>query len=376
MSKSTEAIILSIVPTTLTPKISGFEKNAYGPLDALGKITKVVCVTDSKSDIKNHTFELKPLIKHHPLKYFSIKNYKLLLQEVKKLKPSCILLEQPFLGIIVYLISRKTKVPYFIHAHNIEYLRFKSLGRYLWLLLYINEKFTMQHAKGVFFVTEHDKDIAIKKLKLKNKNCFVSPYGVPHNKPIEISEERRNAIRGKHGIASDEIVFMFFGVLKYMPNIEALELIIQEILPRLTKKLTKKFKILICGAGISDDYKKQLEKIDPERFIYAGFVNNIDEYTQSADIILNPILSGGGIKTIIVEALSFNKTVISTQTGAIGVDAAICGNKLCIAEDKDWDDFTNKAIEAIDTKNNIPPEFFNVFSLTSITKNLFKELTL
>jgi len=139
-------------------------------------------------------------------------------------------------------------------------------------------------------------------------------------------------------------------------------------MPRLIKKYDKKFKILICGSGISDDYKKQLTDLNPEHFIYAGFVENIDEYTQSADIILNPVLSGGGIKTKIVEALGFNKNVVSTTTGAIGVDPNICGTKLRIVDDHDWDAFVDKAIESLDDKSTIPTQFFDVFSWKSVAQ--------
>jgi glycosyltransferase involved in cell wall biosynthesis len=116
-------------------------------------------------------------------------------------------------------------------------------------------------------------------------------------------------------------------------------------------------------------------EIDSEHFIYAGFVENIDEYTQSADIVLNPVLSGGGIKTKIVEALGFNKNVVSTQTGAIGVDATICGSKLYIVNDYDWDSFVDKIIEAVDDTSTIPSQFFNVFSWKSVAQVIINNLT-
>jgi len=374
MSKLESSTYLSIVPATLTPKISGFEKSAYGALDALGRIANIICISDTRSDTKNHTFEIKPLLKPKPRKYFSYRNYQIILNQVKLLQPKSILLEQPFLGIIIYWISRKTKTPYFVHAHSIEFLKFKSLGKFWWPAVKIIEKFTLQRAKGVFFLTQHDKNLAIKKLGLTDANCFVTPYGIPQENIVKINDEIRNSVRSKHGISPEETVFMFLGVLKYMPNIEALELIIQEILPRLIKKFDDKFKILVCGSGISDEHKKQLERIDSEHFIYAGFVENIDEYTQSADVILNPMLSGGGIKTIIVEALGFNKCVVSTKTGAIGVDPNVCNTKLYISDDNDWDKFINLVIDSVENKSEIPPDFYKIFSWRAIAQTILKNL--
>jgi len=368
-------VIVSIAPTTLTRKVSGVEKNAYGPLDALGRMVKVVCITDSQSEIEDHTFEIKPIIKRNSFRYVSLANYKRILNQVRALKPKSIILEQPFLGLITYWVSKKTNTPYFIHAHNIEYLRYKSLGRNLWPFVYLIEKFTLRRAKGVFFVTLFDKNLAIKKLGLKESNCFVTPYGVPQEQPVELSLDRRNEVRSKYGIKPEETIFMFFGVLKYMPNIEALEIIIQEILPRLVKSFEGEFKILVCGAGISDDYRKQLENVDKEHFIYAGFVANIDEHIQSADVIMTPVLNSGGIKIRIIEALGFNKTVISTKTGAVGVDPEICGSKLNVAEDNNWDEFVNLLIKGAHNNTIVPLGFFKIFSWRAVAKTMLNKMT-
>ena len=86
-------------------------------------------------------------------------------------------------------------------------------------------------------------------------------------------------------------------------------------------------------------------------------------------------MSGGGIKTKIVEALGFNKTVVSTKTGAIGVDPDICGSKLYVCADKDWDGFTDLLIEATKNTSNISPKFFEVFSWKSVAQTMLNNLT-
>lgn len=374
MSKSGN-IILSIAPTYVTRGIFGVEKNTFGPIDALGKTANVVCITDTRSSTEGQTFDVLPLLKKNTFRYVSVKNYKHILKTVLRLKPKCILLEQPFLGLITYFIGKKTSTPYFVHAHNIEYLRFKSLGRTRWPFVRLIERFTLQHAKGVFFVTEYDKNLAIKKLKLDKNKCYVTPYGVPQLSPVELPIDKQNEVRRRHGIDKDETIFMFFGVLKYMPNIEAIEIIIQELLPRLKENYNKKFKVLVCGAGISDDYKKQLEELDKEYFIYAGFVDNIDEYIQTANVVMTPVLNRGGIKIRIIEALGFNKNVVSTTTGAIGVEPAYCGTKLYVAADNNWDRFAEMLIEATKNTTDISAQFFNYYSWKAVAKTMLDNLS-
>ena len=129
--------VLSIVPAPLYPAVSGGQKGTYGNLDAMGRIARLVSITDTLSTPIGHSFELRPLIPHNSIKYFSLRNYSIILKQVKELKPSVILLEQPFMGPMIQLISKKTRVPFFQHAHNLEFLRFKSIGRWWWPLMYI-----------------------------------------------------------------------------------------------------------------------------------------------------------------------------------------------------------------------------------------------
>lgn len=369
----TKKKILSVVPAPLLPAVSGGQKGTYGPLNALGKIANVISITDTKSTTKGHTFNLLPLIKHEPKKYLSIKSYRILKREIEKEKPNSLLLEQPFMGLVVYWVSKKSGIPFFVHAHNIEYMRFKSLGKFWWPLMFVLERFTFKHATGIFFVTRFDKDLAIKTLKVAESKCHVTPYGIPQEKPLSLTQEKINEVRARHGIKPSDKVFMFFGVLKYLPNIEALELILKKINPILKERYKKDYKILICGGGLGESYNK-LKDFQKDNVVYAGFVENIDEYTQSADVILNPVLSGGGIKTKIVEALGFNRNVVSTQSGAIGVDPEICGTKLYIADDKNWSDFVDKCIEASENSDTIPQTFFELFSWSAVANTMHKYL--
>ncbi len=87
-----------------------------------------------------------------------------------------------------------------------------------------------------------------------------------------------------------------------------------------------RYKILVCGKGLPyffNDLKDYADK----NIIYAGFVDDISAYFKAADIFLNPILSGGGVKTKAIEALAMNCTVISTELGAMGIEKKVCGRK-------------------------------------------------
>ncbi len=353
--------ILSIVPAPLLPIVSGGQKATYLRLNEMGKTNDIVVITDTNSPTEGHNFTLKPLIKHKKTKYLSLRSYHILKEQIKTEKPDILILEQTFMGLIVFLACKKTKTPYAVYNHNIEYLRFKSMRKFWWIFMFMLEKFTFRHAKALFFVTEFDKQKAIKMLNAKEEKCHVATYGVKQLKPILANKTEVEEVRKRHNISMDDKVFMFFGLLKYLPNLQALEFILKEVNPILQKTFTEPYKILICGGGLSESYNN-LKDFEKDNVIYAGFVPDIDEYIRCADVILNPVLTGGGIKTKVVEALGFNKNVVSTETGAIGIEQEYCGDKLSIVTDNDWNKFTEQVISMCYNDSVIPDKFFTFYT--------------
>lgn len=365
--------ILSIVPSPLLPANSGGQKATYFRLSEMAKSVDITVITDTQSTTEGHNFRLKPLIKHNKLKYLSIKNAKIIKEQIEKEKPDIVLLDQTFMGLLVYWACKKTSVPYAVYNHNIEYLRFKSIGKTWWILMFLLEKFTYKNAKSLFFVTDFDKQKAIKKLKADKEKCHVATYGIPQEKPIFASPDKIAEVRKRHAISTAEKVFMFFGVLNYVPNLQALEIILKKINPILKEKYKEDYKILICGGGLPDSYNK-LQNFEKENVVYAGFVNDINEYVQSADVILNPVQTGGGIKTKVVEALGFNKNVVSTQTGAIGISVENSFPKLTIVNDNDWVNFADKIIQVADNKEIITNKFFENYTWKANAKIMIEHL--
>ncbi len=73
-------------------------------------------------------------------------------------------------------------------------------------------------------------------------------------------------------------------------------------------------------------------------------------YLKGCNLFLNPVESGGGIKTKLVEALAYDLNAVSTGNGAIGVDPELCNGKLIICSDNNWNSFADAVFRAIDIK--------------------------
>ena len=77
---------------------------------------------------------------------------------------------------------------------------------------------------------------------------------------------------------------------------------------------------------------------------------------------------GGGIKTKLVEALGYNLNVISTESGAAGVDPKRCNGKLTICKDHDWKAFAASIIHCSADNAIIPSAFYDQFYWRNIAR--------
>jgi hypothetical protein len=184
-------------------------------------------------------------------------------------------------------------------------------------------------------------------------------YGIEWDQAPDKSETESTsrALRQKHGIRPEEKILLFNGAFNYTPNLEALEQILSEINPLLAKKEGFYYKILLCGRDIPAGVSSR----DYPNVIFAGFVEDISLYFKGSDVFLNPVTQGGGIKTKLVEALGSNLNAVSTIHGALGVDPALCGGKLLLCQDQDWETFAGLVVQATRIQQEIPRSYFNHF---------------
>ncbi|MBI3232682.1 MAG: glycosyltransferase family 4 protein, partial [Bacteroidetes bacterium] len=206
------------------------------------------------------------------------------------------------------------------------------------------EKWCFKKADFVFFIAPEERLFAIEKWGIDPAKCINVPFGVPVK---EYPSDRRNCserIRQLHAIDKEEKIILFNGLLDYKPNLDALNAILQQINPLLIKEKDFRYKIIICGKRLPAEMD-ELKSYRSQNIIYAGFVDDIELYFKGADIFLNPVQSGGGIKTKMVEAIAFGTTVIATESGAAGVVRDVCGEKLVVVKDDDWQGVANAVFQ-------------------------------
>ena len=158
-------------------------------------------------------------------------------------------------------------------------------------------------------------------------------------------------------------------MLNYKPNLDALRAILDEINPLLISNTAFHYKIIICGNHLPEEMNSLMSYTD-KNIIFAGFVPDIEMYFKAADIFLNPVQSGGGIKTKMVESIAYGTTVIATETGATGINRSICGEKLYVVPDNDWNKFAEWVAKSAAHQSVTPSSYYAEYYWGTIIKRL------
>jgi glycosyltransferase involved in cell wall biosynthesis len=368
--------ILAIISYPFLPATTGGEISTLNILKYLSfkhRVT-VYTVEPYKENYTDSTGNLEFIfgMKFKPGRYYDLSLIRKLLKLIREKQAEWLFFDQPWFGWLMILLKIFSHRKIFIRSNNIEYLRFRSMGKWFWQMLYIYEKWTYRIADLVIFVSETDRQKAIYEFDLKPEKTLLTPYGVEANaKPVKIQNAGAE-IRNKYQVQHDEKLILFFSTLSYFPNYEAVEFIADHIYPLLKQKDGFHFKILICGKGLPDGVKEKLK--DKPEIIYAGFVDDINMYIDAADVMINPLLSGGGVKTKAIDTLARSQRVISTKNGAEGIAPEVCGENLIIVADHNWPAFADAIITWIDKPAETPQAFYNTFGWPGIIDNLTQKL--
>lgn len=353
--------ILSLVPYKFLPPAMGGQKGIAFFNRYLGKQANLTCVTiRENTETDKEPYPILAILDNSKLRYINPSYYFKLKRIIREQQFTHLILEHPYYGWLGMLLKASCNIKLIVHSHNIESLRFKSMGKWWWGILWNYERMTHRKADHSFFINDTDRNHAIADFKLDPARCTTITYGFELNEPPSTGEKNtaREILCSTHQIAGEEKLLLFNGTLGYKPNLEALTVILEKINPLLLKSGTR-YRIIICGNKLPA-YYDCLAGYKDRNIIYAGFVDDINLYFKGCDIFINPVIEGGGIKTKVVEALGYGLSVVSTESGAVGIPEAITGGKMKIIKDNDWDAFAH-AVMSMNADLETPDAFYEHF---------------
>lgn len=221
-------------------------------------------------------------------------------------------------GHLVEKIKKRTDCKTIVFAHDVEVARKKSINnvylkekKYLkWALNQLwsgnkaqkNESRTIKYADVM--VTLHERDTRLMKAAYSRTADIEIPICIE-------DQYTGDGILSEAGSGLGELLFVGGN---YFPNIEGISFFINTVLGKIPWKLRVVGK---CADALSKLYQNS------DKLELVGAVPDLAPYYNSADAVVAPIFSGGGMKTKTVEALMYGKSVYGTTEAFVGIKGDI-----------------------------------------------------
>ena len=200
---------------------------------------------------------------------------------------------------------------------------------------------------GYTFISEDD-EFFFKDMYGEKKVCLIPPG-------INSIENNYKKLNGYN--------IVFTGKMDYEPNIQAIKWFYENIFPKIKKDIPE-VKFYIVGKNPTT----YIKNIASEDVIVTGEVESVTEYLNLANIVVIPLLSGGGVKIKLMEALQNNNIVISTSKGVEGTKFE---NKRDLFVTDNSQEFSNYCIEILKNPNEY--KFLIDNAIEKINKNYLWE---
>jgi glycosyltransferase involved in cell wall biosynthesis len=128
--------------------------------------------------------------------------------------------------------------------------------------------------------------------------------------------------------ANQRFTVLFVGNLSFGPNSHGLQLFIDRAWPLIRREIPD-VRMQVVGLSPNASLRALIESADIE--LHAD-VPSVEPYYELADVVIAPIMFGGGTRVKILEAMAFGRPVVSTSVGAEGLQCE-SGTHLLIADD-------------------------------------------
>ncbi len=167
----------------------------------------------------------------------------------------------------------------------------------------------------------------------------------------------------------------FIGTFLHDPNVDAVEVLHNQIMP-LVWKVLPDLKITIIGS----EAPESILKMNSEKFEITGYVEDIIPYYRNCFASVSPLRFGAGVKGKIGQALEYTLPVLTTEIGAEGmfledrITALIAGNE-------DYQKFADNIIaictekELWNTLHNNSEKGIYPFSIEAQKQEIFRMLS-
>jgi len=298
--------------------------------------TKINIIDAFSNLVKNNSYNIS--------RFFSSDFNDLIIKTLKFESFDIVLLESLFTTPYIKTIRSYSKSKIILRSHNIEFIVWKRLSmknnnplkklylRLLSIQLKNYEIGILKKIDGIATISNKEKN---KYLELK---CPLKIVTIPFG--INTKDYKNNTKNREDG----KLKFFHLGSMDWKPNLEAVGWLLDEIWPKIQKKLPNA-ELHLAGKNMPD----WLFKNKNINIFNHSEVKDSSKFISDHDVMLVPLLSAGGIRIKIIEGMAHGKAVISTKIGAEGIKYKNQENILIADSPKE---FCNEALKICSGETN------------------------
>lgn len=186
--------------------------------------------------------------------------------------------------------------------------RFKFILKFRW---YLHEYLAVKTADEIISISHDDKRKLVELYRVPPEKIHVRPPRINYCDKAEKEFPKRSGIP----------MAVFHGTYWYLPNREALRLIMDYLAERL-----RYVQFVVFGS--------HTPKISKGNFRSLGFVDDVFKFLSSCDVAIVPLRRGAGVKLKMLDYMAIGLPIVTTKKGAEGLDL-VNGKHALIVDDVD-----------------------------------------
>jgi polysaccharide biosynthesis protein PslH len=238
--------------------------------------------------------------------------------------------EGTFVAYYIDVIRKHSKAPVVLRAHNVEYLIWQRLASneknlfkkiYLTLLsrkLKTFEKKYFSKYDVIAGITQEDNQ------RLESLGVVTAKEFIPAGVDLQRFSVDPTVLAKPHSM-------FIISSLNWLPNLEGLEWFIQQVWPE-AKRKNPLLELHIAGK----DTPASVQQLVGNGIFVHGYIADASVFMQQYDLMLVPLLSGGGMRLKIIEGMALGKCILTSTIGAEGIACQSKQDILKVDQPAEW----------------------------------------